>query len=393
MSDLAGGLDIRLETASDGHVCRIDSTRPVHAAAVFKGRTLEQTASRLPLLYSVCARAQSAAAAAALEQASGLTPSPGARLGREAAILTETIREHLWRILLDWPLLLDEPPARATMATVLGLTNRILKQLDPVEDLFQPGSGRQTGIPPLARQLATELGACLDRHVFGMPALAWLERMTDVAVLIDWSRAGETGAARLLRSVLDAGEAALGRADVAELPEIADAALIARLSSESASEFIARPTWEGQPRETSPFTRALDTRLVRALVDAHGRGLLARLAAQLHEVASALSALLGAPVPDQAPPSLGPRAGVGAGVGLGRARAARGLLVHYVRLEQGRVDEYRILAPTEWNFHPLGVVAQGLAALPPGSEPERRRRAELLITAIDPCVAFKLSLA
>ena len=41
---------------------------------------------------------------------------------------------------------------------------------------------------------------------------------------------------------------------------------------------------------------------------------------------------------------------------------ARGLLVHWVRLEDSpsgpRVADCRVLAPTEWNFHPRGVLAQ-----------------------------------
>ncbi|WP_373507775.1 nickel-dependent hydrogenase large subunit, partial [Thiocapsa sp.] len=79
------------------------------------------------------------------------------------------------------------------------------------------------------------------------------------------------------------------------------------------------------------------------------------------------------------------------GIGLGRVFAARGLLAHLVRVEDGRVRDYRILAPTEWNFHPRGVVARALESLPPGPEEQLRRQAELLITAIDPCVAFTLT--
>ena len=52
------------------------------------------------------------------------------------------------------------------------------------------------------------------------------------------------------------------------------------------------------------------------------------------------------------------------GVGLGQVQAARGLLVHRVAIRAGRVADYRILAPTEWNFHPQGAAALGLATLP-----------------------------
>ena len=82
-----------------------------------------------------------------------------------------------------------------------------------------------------------------------------------------------------------------------------------------------------------------------------------------------------------------------AGIGIGRADAARGLLVHLARVERERVTSYRILAPTEWNFHPRGILALSLAALPDAADDVLRRQAELLIMATDPCVAFALALS
>jgi coenzyme F420-reducing hydrogenase alpha subunit len=82
-------------------------------------------------------------------------------------------------------------------------------------------------------------------------------------------------------------------------------------------------------------------------------------------------------------------------VGIGFAEAARGLLVHRVSMLDGRVRRYQILAPTEWNFHPQGVVAEGLKAIAragvTGAELERLAR--LYITAVDPCVDYQLSVS
>ncbi len=97
-------------------------------------------------------------------------------------------------------------------------------------------------------------------------------------------------------------------------------------------------------------------------------------------------------------PGLDPRLGTGTGAGncnatgVGSAEAARGLLVHRVTIINGRVEQYQILAPTEWNFHPQGVVAQGLTAIAgSGAEgAELERLARLYITAVDPCVDYKL---
>jgi Ni,Fe-hydrogenase I large subunit len=62
------------------------------------------------------------------------------------------------------------------------------------------------------------------------------------------------------------------------------------------------------------------------------------------------------------------------------------LLLHVVRLRQGKVAEYRIVAPTEWNFHPDGPLAQALSGLAPGAD--LAVRAQLVAQSLDPCVAF-----
>lgn len=135
----------------------------------------------------------------------------------------------------------------------------------------------------------------------------------------------------------------------------------------------------------------------------HGNGLLPRLAALLLELAEATLALTdesdpkteAASKPATAPPFAGPD-GLGAGIGIGRADAARGLLVHRVEVIDNRVTEYRILAPTEWNFHPNGVVAAGIAGdalAQVADDAELMRRAALYVTAVDPCVGYALSVS
>ena len=123
--------------------------------------------------------------------------------------------------------------------------------------------------------------------------------------------------------------------------------------------------------------------LVDRLVERHGNGLLTRLVGRLTELARTFERV-------DEPPRKGTAsqpASLGKGVGIGRAEAARGRLYHRLRLVDGVVEEYRILAPTEWNFAPGGVAARALSAL---SGPSRERQARLLINAIDPCVGYRL---
>ena len=69
---------------------------------------------------------------------------------------------------------------------------------------------------------------------------------------------------------------------------------------------------------------------------------------------------------------------------------ARGPLCHRVRLREGRVADYTVIAPTEWNFHPASVWAANLI----GARAETPKIAENLLRlwalALDPCVPVQV---
>lgn len=83
-----------------------------------------------------------------------------------------------------------------------------------------------------------------------------------------------------------------------------------------------------------------------------------------------------------------PMPGVSPEPGTGRATivCSRGALTHEVRLSGERIESYRIDPPTWRLFAHDGVVAGHLQALIHRPERERRRAAEALILALDPCV-------
>lgn len=80
----------------------------------------------------------------------------------------------------------------------------------------------------------------------------------------------------------------------------------------------------------------------------------------------------------------------GGGWGVGQTLTARGVLTHATRLEDGRVADYRIWAPTDRHF----ADSQDLQALLGGGEwPDagRARRAlERAVLALDPCLPYEL---
>lgn len=70
------------------------------------------------------------------------------------------------------------------------------------------------------------------------------------------------------------------------------------------------------------------------------------------------------------------------------AEMTRGVLIHFVQLTDDamRVQDYGVLAPTEWNFHPQGKLAQTIT----NSELSHQQLNQLA-SAFDPCVAVEIA--
>ena len=110
------------------------------------------------------------------------------------------------------------------------------------------------------------------------------------------------------------------------------------------------------------------------------------------ELALLLLELAGAAPRSDAPPRVQLRP-LDSDEGLAAVETARGLLLHRARLRDGRVVDYQIVAPTEWNFHPEGALAHGLTGLTATSGPTVARHAKLAVHALDPCVACQIEVS
>jgi hypothetical protein len=382
MADLARGLNIEIGRSDSGPAVRILSARLTSACRAFIGKTVEETLARLPALFSVCATAQRAACTAACAAASGEAPACARGRLSNLAVNAETVKEHLWRILLDWPRFLDMDSNAAAMAAAMRAYAALRGGLD----------AGQAVAPSTVRQALDALARVCADQVLGAAPADWLAALESPTALAAWADRSTTGAARLVRALLESGWASLGASQVALLPALSVDELEALIGGEDAAAFVAAPHWRGQPAETSPYTRNRAHPLVESLTAELGSGLLPRIGAQLLELAALLDRLQQSLVGDAAPEP-GIAGSPTPGVGLAGCQAARGLLVHRIVLDGGRVADYRILAPTEWNFHPDGVVARGLADLSAPDEATLRRQAHLFITAVDPCVDYALSVS
>ncbi|MFN7779394.1 MAG: nickel-dependent hydrogenase large subunit, partial [Betaproteobacteria bacterium] len=150
-------------------------------------------------------------------------------------------------------------------------------------------------------------------------------------------------------------------------------------------EYDHAPHIDGKPAETGALARLRQQALVQGLLRGYGTSTLARLVARVTELTQIVA---GHP---PAAPLVGFRT-LGPNRGLGWVETARGLLLHAVELDGLRVKSYRIVAPTEWNFHPRGALVAGLLGAHIADESELRRRADWLVQALDPCVGYVLDI-
>ena len=241
---------------------------------------------------------------------------------------------------------------------------------------MRPGGGR---LSPRIDRVTDRLQAasiCLGEAVFGGAA------PLDGAAWTAWIAHGRTAAARLAAKLVIEGLAGYGASAVMPMPRLDGRILEARLAADADGSFAARPDWQGEVFATGPLARRADHPLVGGLIAEYGRGLVAHLAARVVEMAGLAREMRDFAV--RLCDDNGSQLKTSAGRGLGMVEAARGCLVHRVEVVESKVARYQILAPTEWNFHPLGPLVRGLGGRPAGNDPAARAR--LLIGALDPCV-------
>lgn len=86
-------------TVCDGLVAAAVACERPDVARLLRGRPADHAVALVPLIYSLCGKAQGIAARAALAAARGQTVAPHV----DAEALAEAAREHAWKLFVDWP--------------------------------------------------------------------------------------------------------------------------------------------------------------------------------------------------------------------------------------------------------------------------------------------------
>jgi hypothetical protein len=359
LAELAGAYQLH-----PGQHPAITGERPVlqgeRLGALLRGLPAAQVPPACAAVFTLCAHAHRRSAAAAVAAAQGL------RVANDAPLLSyETARDHLRAIALDWP-------ARAQLAPRPGWLHDAPLRI----------GGPALTDPAAAQQALRSLGDWLATQVLHAEPLEWLARCRNPEALLSWcQRHSSLQPAHCLALWHPLAQLASLPCEPLRVLDVQDTqvqqARLRQLATALATDpsFAQAPTWRGAARENGPWTRQR-----HADADLPSSAWL-RLAARWRELVE-LAAHADAPLLQAGALALAP------GEAIAWCEMARGLLLHWVRLAaDGTVADYRVLAPTEWNFHPQGALARALEALAPGE----RASAEALAAAFDPCVPFSLA--
>jgi hypothetical protein len=351
---------LTLDVIRDGYsvsATGVLSTRPM-AAQILKGKTPAQVLQIVPLLFSVCGRAQGSAASAALQAAQQGSSTVSAEV--ERTIVCEAMQEHLWRVMLDWPKLLGLPQQEQRFTAWYSMLRKV-------------GTG-ETDMSVFLHEF--------ERDGLGMPLAEWRALHSYHALQIWFSKA-HSPVAQLLSKLAGLKHTRPGPNEVNLLPAWSAAEAQKACAGKWNAAFSARPDWLGNAAETGAWAYFADNKLLRDVWQQTGSKVLVRLLARVMDVAEMADGRAATRL-DVASPA--------AGEGIAVVRTARGLLMHHVCLAAETVKEYEIVAPTEWNFHPDGAFAQDMRGLVEMEAGHLQQMAHIEVLSLDPCVAYEVEL-
>lgn len=342
---------------------------------LLRGQQGEAVIRTLGNVFTLCAHAHRRTARLALRAAH---PQANTALPVESPVLLrlETARDHLRSMALDWPQ--RQPSATHRAPDLHWFRDCPLPLMPPA----------QTLAPQEAGAALAQLRAWLEGLLY-QPVQDWLTRHHDSTAFAHWchSRAHDLPPAHCLTewhplaSTLTPPTRSLDLLNTDTAAQSTHLHAIAQAMAADA-DFVQRPLWQGRCAETGVWTRLRH----QAERDTLAHNAWTRLGARWMELVNLTAA---DPLTDdgQRDPLLDSGALVlGQGQAIAWCEMARGLLLHWVQLDpQGRVDDYRVLAPTEWNFHADGALAQALTALP-AHDTTSTASAWCLAAAYDPCV-------
>jgi hypothetical protein len=217
------------------------------------------------------------------------------------------------------------------------------------------------------------------------------KRIDSYAGLTEWGKS-RRGLLAPIYSALDHLESNLGFIDRQEasalFPQWTAVEAAQLFGGHCNAEFAAQPQLEGKPGETGALSDRQHVPLLQELLHQRPMRLLARMIARVVDLLDSAEALM-----QENGSNRIQVIAAADNTGLSLVRTARGMLMHWVRIEQGQIAEYQGVAPTEWNFHPQGALITGLTGLVESEEQRLLLIVKAFVLSLDPCVGYEIEVS
>lgn len=350
-----------------GYIQQVEliSSRPVQLTRMLEGKTPDEVVQQVPLLFSLCRCAQSVATLTAIESLQGWKPHAAVIEARQFLLLAETARELGIRLARDWmpeSKVIDLPKLLCWYAEVSNALSWAL--------LLKPG--REPSVLAYS-DWAAELCRILS-------VITEADELQFKEAVLTHRRSHPVGqVVAELSETFKGIELGRGCHEIQMTP-----GYLGHKLNTDAFEFCAKPVTETGCLETSVWTRNRTRQMIKESELLSMHPLAQRFLALLLELRSLpqrLHQIKAESLIEVEEP------------GLVKVEAARGMLVHQLKTEisdQGeRVRGFKLIAPTEWNFHPQGTLVRMLEGVRVPAD-KLKLLVEKLVLAVDPCVSYEV---
>ena len=363
----------------------ITSTRPLHITKLFAGKSIDSVAEIMNALYQLCNTAHRFAFLRLLDESAVITLSQNEIQAYKLLLDLETIREHCFSIASKWSQDADnliDTNIINLLATLKEINSTLFANTDALS-LADKELQSFNSIDKLIIKLEQQLQNLLIGSKNNSESI-----FTDMDSFNNWLQVGESKSVTFLNYLQQHKLNEIGDVKVSHLPDLNLQEVSALLNNDA---YIQHPSYQEITCETTPYSRQSKHQFIKQLVNAHGNGVLTRAVSQLLEVFELLNKVKH-DYRDIEPENISyniqlPVLETSALVQL---EAARGRLVHQLSIENEKIKTYQILAPTEWNFHPEGVLNNMIKSLSFTDKEDLIKRVKLLVNAIDPCVGYSV---